>query len=399
MFLLIGNAGLNTQAYQFRVVALVSLLVFFIVYFWEFIASLPKLLTASSALMLFSFVTYFVLSNKSELIARTNFDDRISQQKMGLSLFFDYPFFGVGADQMSRFIPLYLKPRDIVINGSDVVPDKTHNAFIDHLAHGGIFAGSIFAVFMVFSLVTVFQLMKRKDMQENRPVVALLSGIWIAYIAQQFISTDHVFLMVMPFMAFGLICKLNYSEKMEQGKSNKRLEGGNSKLLIRGIMSVALFVVSVLGGQAIYYDSQVKKILTRQIQNGDIALSTIQSFPSPKATEAIIVDAMGNLQNCPFAQVASDELLKIDNRSAQAWYVKALCADSTGDQKTALGLIDKAVLLQPVNLRYLEGKFRLTSSIGDKHGAAGVLERMLSINPNLPNLAELQRLLEVPALK
>ena len=73
--------------------------------------------------------------------------------------------------------------------------------------------------------------------------------------------------------------------------------------------------------------------------------------------------------------------------------------DSTGDQKSALVLIDKAVALQPVNLRYLEAKYKLTVSVGDQNGANAVLETMKSINPNLPNLVELQALLKVPATK
>ena len=96
---------------------------------------------------------------------------------------------------------------------------------------------------------------------------------------------------------------------------------------------------------------------------------------------------------------ATDELLKIDNRSAQAWYIKTICVDSTGDRKSALDLIDKAVALQPNNLRYLEAKYKLTASIGDQTGATVVLEKMKSINPKLPNLVELQALLEVPATK
>jgi hypothetical protein len=314
-------------------------------------------------------------------------------------MFADNPIFGVGADQMWRFIPLYLKPRDIVINGSDVVPDKTHNVFIDHLAHGGIFAGIIFTAFIVFSLVVVFQLMRKPKSKENRPLVALLAGVWVSYVAQQFISTDQVVLMIMPFMAFGLMCKLYFSGVEVPVDVTKKPSSNNSNLVIRGFASVLLLVISIVGGQAIYYDSQVKKILTREIVNGDIALSTIKNFPNPKTTEAIIVDAMSNLQNCPFALVATDELLKVDNRSAQAWYIKTLCVDSTGDRKSSLELIDKAVALQPVNLRYLEAKYKLMASIGDKNGATAVLETMTSINPNLPNLADLQALLEVTAPK
>ena len=395
---LINNAGLNSQAYQYRVIALVSVIVFFVVYFWEKIAGLPKVLTGGSLLGLLGLTTYFILSNKAELISRTSFEDRISQQKMGISMFTDHPIFGVGIDQMWRYMPMYLKPIDIVKNGPDVVPDKTHNTFIDHLAHGGIFAGLVFTVFIIFSLVIVFQLMRKTDKKENRPLIALLAGIWVAYVAQQFISTDEIMLMITPFMAFGLMCKLYFSEEESSGTSQKRLSGDNSNLLIRGVMSVLLLVVSIVGGQAIYYDSQVKKIFTREIMNGDIALSTIKGFPNPKTTEAIIVDAMSNLQNCPFALVATDELLKVDDRSAQAWYIKTLCVDSTGDRKSALALIDKAVALQPINLRYLEAKFKLMASIGDFAGASLVLEKIKSINPNLANLADLEALLKKPAL-
>jgi len=396
---LINNAGLNSQAYQYRVIALVSVIVFFVVYFWEKITALPKVFTGGSFLGLLGLGTFFILSNKAELISRTSFEDRISQQKMGISMFSDHPIFGVGIDQMQRYMPMYLKPIDIVKNGSDVVPDKTHNTFIDHLAHGGIFAGLVFTVFIIFSLFIVFQLMRKTDKKENRPLIALLAGIWVAYVAQQFISTDEVMLMIMPFMAFGVICKLYFSGDEPPSNAKKKLSGNNSNLLIRGVMSVLLLVISIVGGQAIYYDSQAKKILAHEIMNGDIALSTIKSFPNPKSTEQIIVDAMSNLQNCPFALIASDELLKIDDRSSQAWYVKTLCVDSIGDRKTALTLIEKAIALQPVNLRYLEAKFKLMASIGDATAATGVLEKMKSINPNLPNYADLEVLLKVPVTK
>jgi tetratricopeptide (TPR) repeat protein len=241
--------------------------------------------------------------------------------------------------------------------------------------------------------------MRKKDSKENRSLIALLAGIWIAYVAQQFISTDEVMLMIMPFMAFGLICKLYFAGAESQSKPKTNSGTATPALLTRGLMSVFLVVVVVIGGQSIYYDSQVKKILTHEIMNGDVALSTIKKFPNPKTTEEIIVDAMSNLQNCPFAIAASDELLKVDNRSAQAWYVKTLCVDSTGDRKAALVLIEKAVELQPVNIRYLEAKFKLMASLGDVTGATTVLETLKSINPNLPNFAELQALLKVPVTK
>ena len=133
--------------------------------------------------------------------------------------------------------------------------------------------------------------------------------------------------------------------------------------------------------------------------NGDVALHVIKSFPNPKTTEAIIVDAMSNLGNCPFAIAASDELLKLDDRSSQAWYVKTLCADATGDLKTASNYLDKAIVFQPINTRYLEAKVKLLVALGDKSSAEDVLQKIKSINPNLPNLADLQALVVAPISK
>ncbi len=395
---LILNAGLNSQAYQFRVIALVSVFSFLIVFFWEKIINIPKVLSFGSVFALIGYGTYFVVSNKSELISRTSFEDRISQQKMGISMFTDHPIFGVGIDQMSRYMPMYLKPEDIVKNSVDVIPDKTHNVFIDHLAHGGFLAGLIFTAFIIFSLVLVIKLMKNRNIKENRSTVALLASIWVAYVAQQFISTDHIFLMIMPFMAFGLICKLNYSEVNLKADGKIKFDK-NTILALRSVMSLFLVIVVLVGGRAIYFDSQVKKILSHEIMNGDVALNIIKSFPNPKTTEAIIVDAMSNLGNCPFAIVASDELLKLDNRSSQAWYVKTLCADATGDLKTASNYLDKAMVFQPVNTRYLEAKVKLLVALGDKSSAQVVLQRIKLINPNLPNLADLQALVVAPTSK
>lgn len=390
---LINNAGLNTQAYQYRVIALVSTVVFILVYFWTKIASLPKVVTVGTLLGFVVFTVIYVLNNKIELVSRTNFEDRISQQKMGLAMFLDHPILGVGIDQMWRFMPTYLKPIDIQKNGSLVIPDKTHNIFIDHLAHGGVIAGLVFIGFIIFSVVIVFKLANKKDAKENRSLAALLTGIWIAYVAQQLISTDAVMLMIMPYMVFGLICKLNFG-----GHENlKSMKNGITPLttsLIRSFISIFLISVIIVGWHAIYSDWQVKKILTHQIRSGDIALNVIKSFPNPLTTERIIIDALTNFQNCPFVNIASDQLLKIDNRSGQAWYFKAVCDDAFNHQKRALIQINSALNLQPRNLYYWSAKLRLQVKLGDIVGAKDSLLRIKFINANYDEIPDLESLIE-----
>jgi O-antigen ligase len=97
--LLIANAGMNSLAFQFRVIAIISIIVFIIVFYWETIVALPKLLTVSSLFSSIVLVFYYIFTHQKELISYTNFKDRISQQQMGISMFSDHPIFGVGIDQ------------------------------------------------------------------------------------------------------------------------------------------------------------------------------------------------------------------------------------------------------------------------------------------------------------
>jgi hypothetical protein len=128
------RAGINSQAYQFRVLAVLAVTVFLLVYFWPKIQKTSVLIRGIAVVVISSGIAFFVISNRTELISRTSLTDRISQQNMGLRMFSDHPVFGVGIDQFWRFIPQYLQPADIQRNGSLVVPDKTHNLIIDHLA-------------------------------------------------------------------------------------------------------------------------------------------------------------------------------------------------------------------------------------------------------------------------
>ena len=98
-FLLMLRAGLNSQAYQFRVLAVFSVVVFLTVFFWPKIQKISIILRSISSLAIVTLVAIFVASNRSELISRTSFTDRISQQSMGLRMFSDHPIFGVGVDQ------------------------------------------------------------------------------------------------------------------------------------------------------------------------------------------------------------------------------------------------------------------------------------------------------------
>jgi O-antigen ligase len=393
--------GLRTQAYQFRVLSLSSILIFITLNYWPKIQKISFVLR-SIVFGLLSFVLIsFVTINRTELISRTNFTDRISQQEMGLRMFLDHPIFGVGVDQFWRYVPEYLQPEDIQRNGFLVVPDKTHNLIIDHLAMGGILVGISFLAFLIYSLLLIYKLNKLDSELLNRSEFALLSGIWITYVVHLFISTDNIVMMTFSFTCFGLISRDYYRLVADKSMGGRKLEKprNSSKNVTRIIATALLIPIVLLNFNALNNNAKIKKILNNQVQSGDEVVQTAKSFPNPKTSEQLIIYLLDNVENCPVAITVIDDLLMVDNRSGQGWFFKAFCSDAGNDQETALNFINKALALQPLNTNYWEAKFRLEVRLKEFLDAQSSLDKLREINPNNTRLSDLDLLLSTAVPK
>lgn len=386
--------GLFSQAYQFRVLAAFSIAGFLVINFWQRIKQLRKITTIPIFVFSGILLVRYLTDPATELLQRINFTDRISQQQMGLRMFLDHPILGVGIDQFWRFVPLYLRPRDIQINGSLVVPDKTHNLIIDHLAMGGILVGLTFLIFLIYSLVTVYKFNRSHTKTEKSPEFVFLSVVWVTYVIHLFISTDNVFMMTLGYATFGLILRCHFEAKVKDagGKNSVTQLKVVSPNVLRITTTFLLIAVSVVNIRAVIADVKVKNVLSNQVKSGDEIIQTLRYFPNPKTAEEVIVYLLQNLQNCPVAIVASDDLLKIDNRSAQAWYFKTLCSDASNDQKTALSYINKSIEFQPVNLIYWDAKVRLEVRLKEFDAAKKSIEQIRLINPSYASINDLESL-------
>lgn len=165
------------------------------------------------------------------------------------------------------------------------------------------------------------------------------------------------------------------------------------------IVSIIFLITFILGVQAISNSIKMREIKIGKIVEGDQILDAIKEWPNPKATEDVMVMAMQNLQNCRFVELASEELLKIDSRSAQAFYMKALCADALGDQNQALNLVKKAIELQPLNTVYMEAKFRLEWSLSDTESALATYSELQRKFPDYLGLRDLKSLINSSGLR
>ena len=371
LFFLLFYCGIQTKSFQFNVVALISISVFIFISFYHLFIKINLLLRTAGLSAIFSALIYSVFRYKDLLIDFTSADDRLSQQRAGLEMFTDNILFGVGVDRLQQYMPLYTRAEDIRREGGDITPDKTHNAFVDHLANGGVFVGISYTLFILMIFYLIIKLLKSGEKYNIN--LALPSSIFIGYVSQLFINTDSILNMIVPYVSMGLIGGFYLNSLVNQTTS---LAATKKLFTIRLISIIALILTVPLSVRIISTDMQVRNIMNNKYMDGDKIIEILKMWPNPRPTEEVMVKYVQDLKNCPFVDRVSDRLLEVDPRSGQAWFTKSLCADAYNDQVTSLSFVKKAIEFQPVNVRYLDVQYQLEKFLGYEVEAAKTLSRI-----------------------
>lgn len=371
LFFLLFYCGTQTKSFQFNVVALISISTFIFISFYHLFIKINLLLRTVGVFAIISTLIYSVFRFKNVLNDFTSADDRLSQQRAGLEMFTDNILFGVGVDRLQEYMPLYIRAEDIRREGGDIVADKTHNAFVDHFANGGIVTGISYTLFILMIFYFVIKLLKTSE--KHNVNLALPSAIFVGYVIQLFINTDSILNLIVPYISMGLIGGFYLNSQSEIYTSlttTKKL----SYVRIAAIISLILTVP--LSMKIIATDVQVRNIMNSKYMDGDKIIEILRMWPNPRPTELVMIKYVQDLKNCPFVDRVSDRLLEVDRRSGQAWFVKSLCADAYNDQVTSLSFVKKAIEFQPMNVRYLDVQYQLEKFLGYEVEAAKTLSRI-----------------------
>ena len=394
LFVFVLFLGYKTQAVQFYAISLVSISIFILTHYEQ---QLIKIIKHKSYLLLIlssmGALTVMAALNLESLKKLTNFQDRLSSWKIGYDIFINHPIFGVGIENFWNFQGIYKSPEQQRILGDTIIVDKSHNVFIDQFANGGVITG---ISFICFILATIYLLLKANFSSlspNNRLYFSLFSAVWTGYIFQLFFSPDNIVVMTIAYSCLAMMIRIASTSDMNALKSKKQIMQKNSSL-VRSMAVLLLLPLTVLSYKAINYEVTVRKILLNKIVNGNQIIEVIKSYPNPKAVESIIVHEIEQLDNCPFVNPASDELLKINPRSAQAWYFKTICLDHVSDYSTALQFVNKSLETQPITLSYLDAKCRLEARLGKNTEAAATLAKIKQIFPESTRISELQKVVQ-----
>jgi hypothetical protein len=325
---------------------------------------------------------------REKLFFQGSVAQRLDYWRTGFEMWKDHLIFGVGTDQFQRHAALYRTPEQVKRDGVFVIPDKSHNVLIDHFANGGIVVGFIWVTFVVSVFFMLIKAIQKNENVRVRRDLALLGSMWSTYVLQALISPDQIVLSLIGYSSAGLIAGI-YLKDAPTVKVDP--------FIVRAVTVVALIFAVVISGTALKANADAKKVLAGQIIGVEPILEVIDAWPNAKTTELIGVEEINKPNNCQFVNQISDRLLKYDDRSAQGWFMKAICNNNARNFNQAVADISNSVKFDPINPTYLVGKAKLEISASRIDDAKVTIAKITEVDPSNPELAVLNA--SVTALK
>jgi hypothetical protein len=310
---------------------------------------------------------------------QANTEARLEYWRLGVRMWRDHPFFGVGVDNYQDWSPLYRSPELVRIDGYSVIADKSHNIFIDHFSNGGLLAGIVWAVSCLLILAVALKLI-RTELPKNIQVrVYVLTSIVIGYLFQAFISPDQLILALLAFICAGIL--LNYYYEFVLKENNKTLK--TKKFVdVRLVSAFILFDYVLVAGRVISADARVQEIIEGKPRSQAQVEAVIKDWTSKRAVEIAVVNRIDQRDNCTAITSYADLILEKYPRSANAWTYKVLCSNADGKLDQAVSEIEEALKLDPLDTYFLGLKAKLEIARKNYAEAQVITTEILRIEPD-----------------
>ena len=330
--------------------------------------------------VLFAGSASWLATAREKLFFQGSVAQRLDYWRTGFEIWKDHPIFGVGTDQFQRYAALYRTPEQVKRDGVFVIPDKSHNVLIDHFANGGLVVGLIWTAFVISVFFMLVKALRATEKVQVRRDLAVLGTMWSTYVLQALISPDQLVLSLIGYSSAGLIAGI-YLKDAPTVKIDP--------FVVRSVTGFVLVLAVLVSGMALKSNVDAKNVLAGQITGVEPILKVIDAWPNAKTTELIGIQEINKPDNCEFANQISDRLLKYDNRSAQGWYMKAICSNSARNFSQAVEDVTNSVKFDPINPTYLVGKAKLEISAARLDDAKVTIAKIKEVDPSNPELAAL----------
>jgi len=397
MFLLLGISSVflsfKTNSLQAVLLIFLSIFVFMLVISLNNSNKkfrLKRNLSVYSLVTLTGFVLIsfnYILDFMGRIFSKANIAARLDYWRTGLEIWKDNPIFGVGADQYRNFSALYRSSEQVIRDGNFVIPDKSHNIFIDHLANGGVFAGILWILLICLVFNASFHLIYHSE--TNRFQVATLISVWTCYVFQSIISPDQIVLSVVGYTSGGLLVAL-YNKNITASMVSLKFSY-LQQYLTRFSFSIIILFMSIFYINTLSSNYNAQQIVTNKLVGRDINIRIINSWPNVKFTEQLAIESIDNPIDCSYSNKLTSRLIFIEERSAQGWFIKSICAYYSKDINLSLIFLNKSLEFDPFNVYYLATKAKIQISLNWITAAEETLLEARVINPNDPDLIQVTK--------
>jgi len=147
----------------------------------------------------------------AQYIYKTSVSLRGEYWDAGITMAKTHPFTGVGFDTYGDWYRRARSASAMILPGPTVVTNAAHNVFIDVLASGGfIFFAAYLAIFVI-ALIAVFKVTLRN--RHYDAIFVALTGAWVCYNVQAFISINQIGLAVWGWLLSGTVIAYEHTTR------------------------------------------------------------------------------------------------------------------------------------------------------------------------------------------
>jgi hypothetical protein len=160
--------------------------------------------------------------------------------------------------------------------------------------------------------------------------------------------------------------------------------------LVRACAGFVLVISLVLFNRALGANADAKDLLVSKQVYTQSSIDGVASWPNPYIFELVGIELAKDLNNCkPLIEIANN-LIKIDDRSSQGWYMKAVCANANREFMQALLYVNYSLKFDPLNPNYLIARAKLEIATKQLEKAFMTIAKIKRIKPSEPDIALLE---------
>ena len=167
------------------------------------------------------------------------------------------------------------------------------------------------------------------------------------------------------------------------------------KKLMPRVLVIILLVFNIVSfSKLITHDYKTAQVLRFSLSDNSLVNQVIFGLPYYEPAELVLVNKYKEKTlTCTDLNKYAERLLEINERSSQAYFIKTVCKEQSGELVGALEYTMNSLKYDKFNTVYLLNLAILQLNMGDLDLSQETLNRIYRINPNTKNLQVIQEFL------